>query len=365
MGFHLGSNQFKINLGGQTYKVRVETSKSNIEPDIPIIEPEEYTLAIYWRVGIKDVIVTRNSTQYSHALLTRLYNGAKIYTGDVLTIEVITVTSDIVVQPYVSQYTVTGDTTVFIEPVDEIFTSKAQEICLPSGMILQAAPAGSSGYVGITADFNIEALWTSYHWGGSFEIDYLTAQTPIDIYKLDVENDDWVYAGNTLSEDLTSIQQAQYIQERGKYLGSLWIDGDSATNKLLWYITYRTVPPLNIISPFEELTLTSDYAIGVTRYAAGFADNTNFERFVFTADFSAHFICGGCHWGSWVIDASYPTVEQPIDIYELETYDNQNYQEIIGEGMAEGEYIAANGTYLGSIYPDSDGIWHVIYKETK
>lgn len=372
MGFHLGSDQFKINLGGQTYKVRVETTKQEESEE----NIQEYTLTIYWRPGVQDVEVIRTSSQNSKATLTRLYSGDRIYIGDTLEIAA-TKVDGFNLTEYQRSLIVTGNTEIYIEPTGETPVEQAQEIYLPDDFIVEITPNGSDLQIiheygiSITADFELDLIWNNLHWGNTaaIDIEYLTSETPLEIYEMPL---DWYYelqAYNGDSFSLTSEQQAMHVRKYGKYLGAIWVDYDDQDSNRVWYITYKKQSQVIDTLPWElfnandshELILANNYSISVAKIVAN--NGNDFDAYEFTADFDGKFICSGCNWGYQIIDSSYPTINNTIDIYEFDTYNDQGYQETIGTPELEASYIAQYGNYLGSIYVDDNNCWQVIYKE--
>lgn len=114
----------------------------------------------------------------------------------------------------------------------------------------------------------------------------------------------------------------------------------------------------------QELHLIEDYTILVEPISA---DEYGFDAYFLTADFPVQYICQEKHWGSWYIDSTYPTIDTPIDIYELDTYEMQEYndQERGNYGFPEAEAVLIRryGKYLGSIYVDVNNCWQFVYKE--
>ncbi len=356
MKFHLGSRPYKIYINGQRLNLQqlgylgTKTVK-------------EYTLTVYWRPGIQDVIVNRTSSQNSEASLTRLYSGDTIYTGDTLKISAIGV-EGYTINPYQQNVIVTGDTEIYVEPAEASWIGKPHEIYLPNGSVVTVFPEEESEQyeqVYIIADFDLQPIWDTLHWRNSqLDAVYLTAETPLDLYEL--SSDFYYELQDTWPEDQfeSSAAQATYIKQYGTYLGSLWIAADNeSSDKECWYITYKK-PKLNSHLS-QVLQLAEDYNILVTFEPESF----DFGAYRFTADFAAQLVCKGYHWGGWCIDASYPTLATPIDIYDLDTYDLEDYntEGVLGQPESEAAYIVAHGKYLGSIYVDAQNQWQFIYKE--
>lgn len=222
MKFHLGSEQFKIHLNGKTYKVKyVGTGK-----------PKEinYTLTVYWRPGVAEVEIIRESSLNQEATLGRLYSGDKIYAGDVLTVTAYEVEGYSILD-YEHNITVAGDTLIYIEPNGWTYDYTTQEIVLPSGDTVAVYKNSEHRYE-ISADFDLQTLNNGKHWGYcSIAEELLSAEQYIDLYDFDTYSDNGYQEAMCLEPE----DEAAYIRQHGDYLGSIWIGPGHS-----WYITRRS-----------------------------------------------------------------------------------------------------------------------------
>lgn len=360
MKFHLGATAFKVHINSQACKVHVGN-------DLPVMQQfEEFMLTVYWRPGIKDVEITRTASKNPTALLGRIYSGENIYIGDQLSIKA-NCAAGYGVDTYPRNIIVEGNTTIYIEPNGETSIDYAQEIYLPNDYLIEVTPEEQYTCASVSADFDLCMIWNNMHWSNNLDFAYII-DTPVDLYELP---GDWYYdlqqsyeqtTGESFS--MSTEQQAAYIRQNGLYLGTIWISYHDRYKHHLWHISYN--PGKHLSSDFtQEIHFNNGYSIAVSKEITNPEEGRDFDAFCFTADFAAQLLCNGCHWGSYCIDVTYPTKNTPIDLYELDTYDDPEYLNVMSEGNSglEALYISTHGKYIGSLYVDNKNCWVIVYRE--
>lgn len=350
MKLHLGTKAFKIHVNDQAFKMHIGN-------DLPV-EIKEYTLSVSWQAGIRDVSILRNGI--------RILSTDKIYTNDVLQVEVVPV-EGVTVRPYVQTYIVDSDVHIHIETETDIPASNEQDLYLQDGTELRVALEDGMYYV--YADLpGLKTICNNCNWGtNSIGSAYPTDSNPIEIYN--IETDD---GGYILDEAYTMLEtpeaEARYIRTNGSYLGSIWV----ADNK--WCITYKH-PEIGAIANYYELqsnqifTLPTAHQISVEYEPSGEDTPIGDPYYRFTSDSPIEIIRKGQqpifhehemeHWGSGNI-AEY--LIQPGDIlyfYLFDVYDYDNnydngYADVISNVGQESEYIQSNGVYLGCATVNND-----------
>jgi hypothetical protein len=217
---------------------------------------------MYWKAGLH-VDVVRNSSRNPEAFLGKLGDGDTIYTGDNLTITVITPAGTILATDIPTEVTITKDNyAAFWVAVDTTDTSAgnpqfgfSQEIILPSGDTIFARMESADDSIVFDADIDLQVICDGQHRGGyDVDVEYLTRggynnepRLPIHFYDYNSYLDDF-YNSRTqdqIEDESKCIMgrggevEAEYLMQKGRYLGSIFLgDGQEIGRASYWYVTY-------------------------------------------------------------------------------------------------------------------------------
>jgi hypothetical protein len=315
------------------------TVKGNVKVNIQANPPATYLLGISYNTGVESVTVIRESSNFSNVPLGKLTNGSAIYQGDVLSVSA-TAMSGYKLLDYVSSITVSDNVNVSVE---------AREL--------------------ETYELNVS-------WGAGVQnvIVTRTATSKPGAAICELTNGATIYEDDILLVEARAMNNHTFADSTTDYTDTAVI-----TDNLSVYLTATEDPETAVENELNFSLPSGDcFKILDCDDSAYLSADANIMPIWKNPISNKTY-----HWGSSA-DKDYITISSnaentenigaPLEIYKCNfdidsvtgsiASDTEFYYEAT-DGEAEAALILnpENGYYVGTVWLDADGMWHVGYCE--
>jgi hypothetical protein len=290
------------------------TVKGNVKVNIQANPPVPYLLNISYTTGVESVTVIRESSNFSNVPLGKLTNGSAIYTGDVLIISA-TPALGYSLLDYASSVVVSGNVNVSI----------GAEKLPPAAYKLNIS-WGSN-----VSDVTVMRESSNYSYA--------------ELGKL--SNNSVIYEGDRLSVVATAVDGSTLAP----YENDINVSSDTTI-----HITIENNYQAHTQGLGQSIVLPSGDKLGITPGDSSYGE----EHFVISSDMDdLQVIWDDCHWGYFTVPMHEVTPDKPIEFYKLNGYESDAMSSASTCPDREAEVVRDEGTYLGTIWIDDQGFWHV------